>query len=322
MACFFAFFPARPPPHPPPIFALPHSLPVPAPPPLAPVDKQTFPDLDVVGWYATAPGPALALPFHEPLHAAVSSLNEAAVGLLVDPAAPPAPVAAAGDGRGGALTAPLPIRLYECGTAAGGGGSGGGGVPGAAAAAPPGGVVPAASFIPVPFSVDASEAERIGVAQAARTLPPGSTGGAAILAAHYRDLAGAVGGLAARVEALAAALCVQSADPAAPPPRSLARSAAALAARLPAAAGPGFDAAFGTEQVEVLATVLLATVTRGTALTAALVDKLNAAYEAPGGGGGRVGGPSRGGAYSMRMGGGGGGFEGAALAGLERGAAQ
>lgn len=266
-------------------------------------DKQTFPDLDVVGWYATCPGPTLHPPFHGPLHNAVATLNEAAVGLLVDPSSA-APAAAP---AGGALTAPLPIRLYERVAVAS---SGGGGDAAGAALPPPGG--PSASFNLVPFSVEASEAERIGVAQAARTLPPGSTGGAAILAAHYRDLAGAVGGLAARVEALAAALAAQSTDPTTPPPRALARSAAALAARLPAAAGPAFCTAFATEQVDVLTTILLATVTRGTALTAELVAKLNAAYEPPvtpsmpgGGGGGGGGGRPM---MASRMGGGGGGM--------------
>ena len=223
--------------------------------------------------------------FHGALHTAVASLNEAAVGLLVDPTAAPS-AGAPPPGAPAAITAPLPIRLYERASVG----------PALIAGGPPpplsqGG--PAASpgtsptFVSVPFSVEASEAERIGVAQAARTLPPGSTGGAAILAAHYRDLAGAVGGLAARVEALAAALSA-SGGPSAAPPRALARSAAALAARLPAGAGPGFGGAFAAEQVDVLATVLLATVTRGTALAAALVEKLAAAYEPVPGGGGRA----------------------------------
>ena len=41
------------------------------------------------------PGPAVDPAFHAPLHTAVASLNEAAVGLLVDPAAVEAAVLAA-----------------------------------------------------------------------------------------------------------------------------------------------------------------------------------------------------------------------------------
>jgi hypothetical protein len=72
-------------------------------PPFRRADKQTFPALDLVGWYSTGAAPS---PDDLASHRQLLALNDAPVFLQLDPAPPPA------------ATRDLPVALYESGAPA------------------------------------------------------------------------------------------------------------------------------------------------------------------------------------------------------------
>jgi hypothetical protein len=176
-------------------------------------DKQTFPALDLVGWYAVGPlsqppggAGTTAAAVHDALSPAEGSEAAAPFGLVFDPTAlllpgggssgpsagPGGPSSARSPSRSPASVrtsvAGLPIRLWEWVPVGGGGASDGGASPApsaaasatasaAAAAAVGGGAAAGAaggSWSEAPFTIDSSEIERIGVAQAARAVPAGA----------------------------------------------------------------------------------------------------------------------------------------------------
>ena len=257
--------PTLPPPPPP------HSSPSPPPPPPTHTpDKQTFPDLDVVGWYAasTAPGAPLASVLHTAATAAAGGgdAGAACVGLLFDPDAPLASGAVGNDA--------LPLTLVEP-------------ADGAAPGAPP-------RFGPADFTIHASDAERIAVQHAARASAGGADGGSGggnALVAHYRALHGAVAALASRVDSLHASIAAAATNPAAPLDHARARAAAGLLARLPV---PGGEDGRGGEGA-ALAALLLAAATRGVVDAGALGDAVASAVAA---------GPRRSGRAGAAVGGG------------------
>ena len=171
-------------------------------------DKQTFPSLDLVGWYAVGPlsqppgGPGTTPgTIHDALSPAEGSEAPAPFGLIFDPAAL-LPSSGGGSGPGGppssssasasdsasasvrTSVAGLPIRLWEWVPVGAAASDGGGGDEAAAAAAEAaaatasaaaaGGAGGGGSWAEAPFSIDSSEIERIGVAQAARAVPAGA----------------------------------------------------------------------------------------------------------------------------------------------------
>jgi len=233
----------------------------PLPLPLPFPDKATFPDLDVVGWYAA--GVRLDAPLCAVLHTAASAAagdGGAACGLLLDPDA--ADAATAGDER-------LPVAIVE--------------------PAPGGGPGATPRFLPAPFTIHASETERVAVQHAARAAPVGADGATASLVGHYRSLHAAVAALAARVESLHASLAAAAAGTA-PLDHAKARAAVGLLARLPA---PGADSASAAAaEGGALAALLLACTTRGLDDAAGLAEAVHglvAARGRRGGGGGAHG---------------------------------
>ncbi|KAL4855882.1 COP9 signalosome complex subunit 6a [Chlorella vulgaris] len=197
--------------------------------------KQTFPQQDVVGWYAT--GSEVS---------GLMDLNESPIFLRLDPRCDP-------------TQKDLPVHLYESELHVLDG-------------------VPSFTFVAAKYSIETSEAERIGVDQVAKILPSGTSTGATQLTAHMTTLHSAIKMLIARISLLHQLLLkMQSGE--LPYDHELVRQASGLIKRLPAIDSQQFGQDYTTEHNDTLLAILLSTITKGAAACNEIVDKCNMAFD-------------------------------------------
>ncbi|KAK9787263.1 hypothetical protein WJX73_001466 [Symbiochloris irregularis] len=206
--------------------------------------KQTFSKLDVVGWYCTG---AQLQPQDMGLHQKMMSLNESPVFLLLNPYAQPG------------HQKDLPVLLFESELQ-----------------------VEEAQhkymFVQAAYTVETSEAERIGINQVAKALPSGSDRAADQLVAHYTTAQSAIQVLSDHVAALYRMLDAMAKGEL-PYDHQLVRQASSLVRRLPAVKSAEFSKDYMTEYNDALLTVLLASMTKGSQSMLEVVDKYNVAYD-------------------------------------------
>ncbi|KAL4439478.1 hypothetical protein ABPG77_008807 [Micractinium sp. CCAP 211/92] len=216
--------------------------------------KQTFPQQDVVGWYATG-GELTEADMH--IQRKLMEVNESPVFLRLDPSKDPS-------------QKDLPVFLYESELHVVDG-------------------VPSFIFVQSKFTIETSEAERIGVDQVAKILPTGAASGTNQLTAHMSSMHSAIKMLISRV-ALLHQLLLKMQSGELPFDHGLVRQAAGLIKRLPAIDSQQFGADYTTDHNDTLLSILLATVTKGTAACNEVVDKCNLAFDRISLKGGRKGG--------------------------------
>ncbi|EFN52982.1 hypothetical protein CHLNCDRAFT_58697 [Chlorella variabilis] len=206
--------------------------------------KQTFPQQDVVGWYATGADTTDADMY---IQRKLMEINESPIFLRLDPRCDPG-------------QKDLPVYLYESELHVLDG-------------------VPSFIFVQAKYTIETSEAERIGVDQVAKILPTGGTAtGATQLSAHMTSMHSAIKMLISRVELLHQLLLkMQSGE--VPFDHQLVRQAAGLIKRLPAVDSQQFGQDYTTEHNDTLLAILLAAVTKGTASCNEIVDKCNLAFD-------------------------------------------
>jgi COP9 signalosome complex subunit 6 len=208
--------------------------------------NQTFPELDIVGWYAT--GSTITATDME-AHRKLLDINESPVFLLLD-----------ADLKTQTKGNMLPITLYESELHVQDG-------------------TPMLHFVSSDFTIATSEAERIGVDQVARIVPStGSFAGSTQLTSQLNSMHSAVTMLVERVAALHALLIkMQSGE--VPFDHEIVRHAAALSARLPAMDSQQFETSYNTQVNDILITILLASLTKVNASQSELIEKSNDAFQ-------------------------------------------
>jgi COP9 signalosome complex subunit 6 len=208
--------------------------------------NQTFPELDIVGWYAT--GSTITATDME-AHRKLMDINESPVFLLLD-----ANLKTQTKGN------MLPITLYESELHVQDG-------------------TPVFHFVLSDFTIATSEAERIGVDQVARIVPStGSFAGSTQLTSQLNSMHSAVTMLVDRVAALHALLIkMQSGE--VPFDHEIVRHAAALSARLPAMDSQQFETSYNAQVNDILITILLASLTKVNASQSELIEKSNDAFQ-------------------------------------------
>ncbi|KAL6773821.1 hypothetical protein ACKKBG_A22625 [Auxenochlorella protothecoides x Auxenochlorella symbiontica] len=209
--------------------------------------KQVFPTLDIVGWYSSSSeGP---LPEDLGPHAQISRLNETPVYLVMNPSL-------------ATQSSVLPVGLFET-------------------------EVHhvdkqhSTTFVKSAFTVETSEAERVGVAQVAQLLPSGASAGSGQLSAQLSGTLSALDMLMERVRSVHSVMQRMAAGEV-PFDADVARGAAALASGLPAL---GDLAALRQEvsgEADVLMMVLAAAVTKGSGAAAEMINRYNLAYDRTG----------------------------------------
>eukprot|EP00887_Chlorella_sp_A99_P006064 scaffold22.g6064.t1 len=181
-----------------------------------------------------------------PMLDVITEINESPVFLRLDPAIDPS-------------HKDLPLQLYESELHVVGG-------------------APTFIFAHSKFTIQTSEAERIGVDQVAKILPTGAASGTSQLSAHLTSMHSAVTMLVSRVAILhKMLLMMQSGE--VPFDHGLVRQAAGLINRLPAIDSPQFADGALAEHNDTLLTILLSTLTKGAATCNELVEKCNVAYD-------------------------------------------
>eukprot|EP00891_Asterochloris_glomerata_P005404 jgi/Astpho2/5404/e_gw1.00076.27.1_t len=207
--------------------------------------KQVFPNLDVVGWYTTGSEIAEA---DMQIHRKVMELNESPVLLLFNT-------------RIDALRKDLPILLYESELH----------------------VVderPTFIFVQSRFSIETSEAERIGVNQVAKVHPTGNPSGTEQLTVRLTATESGVKMLIGRISILLQLLQrMHSAAGALPYDHSLVRETKGLLRRLPAINTAEFQQDFLAEYNDAMLTVFMSSLTKGVQGINEIVDKHTIAYE-------------------------------------------
>ncbi|PNW76505.1 hypothetical protein CHLRE_11g467647v5 [Chlamydomonas reinhardtii] len=215
--------------------------------------KQVFKNLDVVGWYATG---AAITEGHRLAHRKISEVVESPVFLLLDPAVDH-------------TRKDLPVSLYET----------------ELHLSPETGA-PGMVFVKSPYSIETSDAERIGVDQVARILAGGKATGSEQLSAQLVSLHSAIKMLLERLRVIHGAMGkVAGADGAAAEaayPHSLLRQVSSLVHSLPACNTDAFNREYLTEYNDTLLTLYLASMTRGTHAANEVVDKFCLAYDKAG----------------------------------------
>lgn len=208
--------------------------------------KQTFPQLDIVGWYAT--GSTVTTTDME-AHRKLMDIDESPVFLLLD-----------ADLKTQTKGNMLPITLYETELHVQDGTS-------------------VFQFVSSDFTIATSEAERIGVDQVARIAPStGSFAGSTQLISQLNSMHSAVTMLVDRVAALHALLIkMQSGE--VPFDHEIVRHAAALSARLPAMDSQQFETSYNAQVNDTLITILLASLTKVNASQSGLIEKSNDALQ-------------------------------------------
>jgi len=214
--------------------------------------KQVFPKLDVVGWYAT--GEEL-LPEDMEVNRALAALNESPCFLLLNPRVDPA-------------RKELPVTLHETELHV---------VEGA----------PTPVFVRAHYTVETSDAERIGVDQVAKITASGRASGAEQLSAHLSGLHSALKMLLQRTRLVEGLVGRTRAGTEAPHP-ALLRKVHSLVSSLPAMDTPAFTQQLHTEHNDALLVLLLATMTKGVSSVGDTLDKVLAAYDHKSGSAGGV----------------------------------
>lgn len=213
--------------------------------------KQVFKTLDVVGWYATGPGVTEA---HLQCHRKLSEVVEGPVFLMLDTAVDH-------------TRKDLPVSLYET-----------------ELHLSPDSGAPGMVFVRAAYSIETSDAERIGVDQVARILPSGKATGSEQLSAQLVSIHSAIKMLAERLRVIHGAmgrLGTEGAEGAAYP-HSLVRKLSSLINGLPACDTDGFNREYLVEYSDTLLTLYLAAMTRGTHAANEVVDKFTLAYDKAG----------------------------------------
>ncbi|KAG2439114.1 hypothetical protein HYH02_006636 [Chlamydomonas schloesseri] len=213
--------------------------------------KQVFKNLDVVGWYATG---AAITDGHRLAHRKISEVVESPVFLLLD--------AAVDHTR-----KDLPVGLYET----------------ELHLSPETGA-PGMVFVKAPYSIETSDAERIGVDQVARILASGKASGSEQLSAQLVSLHSAAKMLLERLRLIHGALGKVAAanGSGGAYPHSLLRQVSSLVHSLPACNTDAFNREYLTEYNDTLLTLYLASMTRGTHAANEVVDKFCLAYDKAG----------------------------------------
>lgn len=207
---------------------------------------QVFPKLYVVGWYAT--GSAM-LDEYLQMHRKAVENNESPVFLLFDPVVDP-------------LRKELPVKLFETELHV---------VDGA----------PSFTFVAAHYTMETSDAERIGVDQVAKIFPSGHASGSEQLTAHFLTMHTAIKMLNSRVRALHQVLAkVQSGE--VPFNHSLLRQVSSLVSSLPALDTQPFHKDFMTEYNDTLLTIYLSSMTNGVYAANEVAERFATAYERPG----------------------------------------
>lgn len=204
--------------------------------------KQTFSSLDVVGWYSTG---SRIESSDMMLHRKVMALNESPAFLLLD-----ADVTH--------QHKELPLALYESEIHSIDG-------------------VQQSVFVAADYTIQTSEAERIGVNQVARVLPSGNDSGSDQLSAHYSSLHAAIKMLTSRIAALHKILSQMSTGDI-PVDHGLLREASSLLSRLPAVSSSSFNQEYATEFNDALMTVMLSSITKTSNSLLDFAEKCQLAY--------------------------------------------
>eukprot|EP00882_Tetradesmus_deserticola_P007977 GHRQ01008401.1.p1 GENE.GHRQ01008401.1~~GHRQ01008401.1.p1 ORF type:complete len:320 (+),score=177.84 GHRQ01008401.1:360-1319(+) len=208
--------------------------------------KTVFPKQDIVGWYCSG---SQLTDRHLAVHRKISEYNESPLLLLLDPAI-------------NHSRKDLPLVVYETELHV---------VAGA----------PQTIFVKANYSMETSDAERIGVDQVAKILPSGKASGSEQLTAHLAALHSAIQMLVAKLGVIQQQ--VQAvADGQLPFPHAMMRQVNSLVCSLPALDNPQFKKEYLTEYNDTLATLLLSGTTQSLAGLAELADRLGLAYERSG----------------------------------------
>lgn len=224
--------------------------------------KTVFPKQDIVGWYCT--GSQLEEQ-HMAVHRTMTAYNEGPVFLLLNPAID-------------ASRKDLPVDVYETELHVLEG-------------------VAQTIFVRANYSMETSDAERIGVDQVAKILASGKATGTEQLTAHLTGLHSAIkmlcGKLAVVKEQMDGIAAAVAAGDVSEYPHELVRQVNSLVSSLPALDNPAFKKEYLVEFNDTLATLLLAGVTQSLNGLSDLTDKFGVAFERTarrgrGGGGGMM----------------------------------
>ncbi|DBB04951.1 TPA: hypothetical protein ACH3X3_010232 [Trebouxia sp. C0006] len=205
--------------------------------------KQVFPKLDIVGWYATGEDVQEADML---IHRKIMELNESPVFLLFHT-------------QQNVIRKDLPVSLYESELH----------------------VVddrPSFIFVQAKFTVETSEAERIGVNQVAKVHATGNPTGTDQLAAHLTAIQSALKMLSGRIGILYQHIQKMQ-DGLVPYDHALLRQASSLLRRLPAMDSKQFKEEYIVEYSDAMLSLMMSTITKGLYNVNEMVDKFNMAYD-------------------------------------------
>mmetsp|Transcript_16050 Transcript_16050/g.34706 ORF Transcript_16050/g.34706 Transcript_16050/m.34706 type:complete len:305 (-) Transcript_16050:43-957(-) len=208
--------------------------------------KQVFPKLDVVGWYTTGQDLEEA---DKAVNRKIMEINESPVVMLLNP-------------RVDHTRKDLPITLFESELRVVDGN-------------------PSQVFVKAHYTVETSDAERIGVDQVAKILPSGKASGSEQLTAHLIGMHSAIKMLNSRVRLIQQLLQkMQSGE--VPFNHALVRKMSSLVHSLPAMDSPQFSKDYLTEFNDTMLTIYLSSMTKGVSMVNDIVEKYNVAYEKTG----------------------------------------
>ncbi|CAL8470813.1 g10355 [Coccomyxa elongata] len=205
--------------------------------------KQTFPKLDTVGWYSTGSDVDEG---DMQIHKMIMNFNESPVFLLLDP-------------NMNRTHKDLPVSLFESELHVIDG-------------------VSQSIFVQSKYTIETSEAERIGINQIAKVLPRGNDKGTDQLTAHYTSLHAAIKMLHDRLFVLHALLRKMMSGET-PYDHALIRQAASLVRQLPAIRAASFHQSFSVDFNDAMLTVFLSGITNGIEAVNEIVEKVSLAFD-------------------------------------------
>lgn len=206
--------------------------------------KTVFPKQDIVGWYCT--GTQLNEQ-HMAVHRTMTQYNEGPVFLLLNPSIDNS-------------RKDLPVDVYETELHV---------LDGAAQTI----------FVRANYSMETSDAERIGVDQVAKILASGKATGTEQLTAHLSGLHSAIKMLCGKLAVVKEHMDQIAAGDGSEFPHELVRQVNSLVSSLPALDNPAFKKEYLVEYNDTLATLLLAGVTQSLNGLSELTDKFGVAFE-------------------------------------------